>query len=67
MGQKLEAARKYRAENSWKWKLYFDNGGRYTMEVRAKMKADNEILEKLAHEATLEWLEERGVRKKEDL
>ena len=63
MGEKMEAAKKYRADNAWKWQQYFDNGGRYTQEVREQMRADNLILQQSAHEATLEWLQELKAKK----
>ena len=58
MGEKIETAKKVRAEQAKKWAEFFDSGQPFTKEKREEMEADNRELEKICKEATKEWLEE---------
>lgn len=59
MSEKLKKYYKLRAEQSTKWANFFDSGEPFTLEKRAEKKEDDQLLEKLAKEATEEWLKEQ--------
>ena len=57
MGEKMKKAEEFRT--MMRFKDYGDDEN-----TKEKMDADQKIYEKLAHEATLEWLEEQEKKRK---
>lgn len=58
MGEKMQEAKRKRAQMAEKWGGYFNGDKPLTMDVIKQMQKDNQILKEVCDEATKEWIEE---------
>lgn len=59
MGEKMQEAKRKRAEMAKKYEAYFNGDNPVTMDVINQMQKDNQILKEICDEATKEWLKEK--------